>query len=72
MVIHAEPDGGLSLTARDTGAGFPPGFDIARQQSLGFQLVVSLTKQIKGTLALRNDGGASFRLAFKDLPNADR
>jgi PAS domain S-box-containing protein len=70
--IHTEPAGGFVLTVRDSGHGLPPGFDIKKQSSLGLQLVASLVRQIKGTLVVGNEGGASIHVAFKELPHVDR
>lgn len=67
VTIRPEPEGGFSMTVADSGPGLPAGFAIEQATSLGLQLVVSLTKQIKGRLTIRNHGGASFCITFKEL-----
>ena len=64
--------GCYSLTVADTGIGLPENFDWKQTNSLGLQLVDTLTKQIKGTMKTGGTGGASFRLEFKELIYATR
>jgi len=54
----------VRLTVRDTGPGIPEGFDVRTSSSLGLQLVTTLTRQLRGRLETRNDGGAVFELDF--------
>jgi two-component sensor histidine kinase len=68
--VRAEPEGGFRMTVRDTGSGLPPGFDIGDMTSLGLQLVVSLTKQIRGTLAIQSEGGVGVSITFKEPADA--
>lgn len=65
--VRVTPHGKICLSVRDTGPGLPPDFEPARSKSLGMLLVTSLTKQIKGTLAITNDGGACFEVVFEEL-----
>jgi PAS domain S-box-containing protein len=59
--VRAEgPD--LRLVVHDSGQGLPPGFRIDRGTSLGLQLVRSLTRQLRGTIEARSEGGARFEL----------
>jgi two-component sensor histidine kinase len=55
-------DGTLSIVVADHGAGLPDAFEPSRSASLGFQLVLALLQQIRGTLAWSNDGGARFEV----------
>jgi two-component sensor histidine kinase len=48
----------LVLTISDNGVGWPDGFVPDASNSLGMRIVLSLTQQIGGTFAYRNDGGA--------------
>lgn len=48
----------------DDGGGLPENVDLQKTRSLGMQLVRGLTRQIKGTLAYRNNPGAEFRISF--------
>ena len=49
--IDLEPLGGgrHALRVTDNGVGLPPGFDFGRADSLGLQLVRSLTQQLNGS-----------------------
>jgi two-component sensor histidine kinase len=64
--------GGFSLTVADTGPGLPGGFDLAQAKSMGMSLVHSLARQLKADLVVTSDGGACFRLDFKELTYATR
>jgi PAS domain S-box-containing protein len=55
----------LTLVVRDRGPGLPPGFNFAKGQSLGLQLVRSLARQLKARVSSRTDGGAVFELTFR-------
>ncbi len=48
----ARRDGGIALRVADDGAGLPPGFDIARSNSLGLKVMRSLAVQMGADLAL--------------------
>lgn len=52
------------LTVSDDGPGLPEGFDPSSSGGLGLQLASALADQLDGGLSWRNDGGASFKLAF--------
>ncbi len=62
-------DGVLDLSVRDFGAGLPVDFDINRATTLGLQLVRSLTRQLRGKLEFKSDGGARFSVRWK-LPSS--
>ena len=48
----------FTLTYRDNGPGFPPGFATGRKGSLGMHLLRGLSRQLNGQLSMYNDGGA--------------
>ncbi len=54
----------VTVRVRDRGPGLPHGFDFKRGNSLGLQLVTTLTRQIRGRIAARSEGGAVFELEF--------
>jgi two-component system, sensor histidine kinase PdtaS len=55
----------LLLAVSDDGVGLPDGFDPARCDSLGMQLIQTLAGQIGGSFkAASNGGGARFELVF--------
>jgi two-component sensor histidine kinase/CheY-like chemotaxis protein len=55
------------LIIKDNGIGFPKGLDYKNNDSLGLELVISLTRQINGNISLDNGGGTEFRITFKEL-----
>jgi len=52
------------LSVEDNGIGLPADLDSKKAKSMGLQLVETLTKQMKATLEMRSEGGASFVLRF--------
>lgn len=52
----------LRLLVRDWGPGLPEGMALENSTSLGLKLVRTLSRQLKGTLELRNQDGAVFEL----------
>jgi two-component sensor histidine kinase len=59
-VYLGSPAGGLLLEVEDNGPGRPPGYD--NGNSFGTQLIVALSQQIGGEVAMGNQPGAYFRL----------
>ena len=56
----------LQLVVEDNGIGFPGDLDFKNTNSLGMQLVTSLTEQIKGNIKLKRDNGTKFIIDFKE------
>ena len=54
------------LLVGDDGVGLPPGLDLQRAETLGFQLVDTLVKQLEGEIEARAGPGAEFRIRFKE------
>jgi GAF domain-containing protein len=52
------------LIVADDGIGLPLGIDIANTESLGMQLVHSLTDQLEGTLLCSSEKGTRFQVFF--------
>ena len=48
----------------DNGVGLPEGFDIATSESLGLQLVSTLSNQLDAELQVVGGEGASVQLTF--------
>ncbi|MGQ9854233.1 MAG: PAS domain S-box protein [Candidatus Oleimicrobiaceae bacterium] len=59
-------NGAYVLQVSDDGVGFPPHVDFRNTESLGLQLVNTLTDQLEGNIELRCSGGATFTISFPD------
>ncbi len=53
------------LTVSDDGVGLPAGFDISKTNSLGMQLVKTLSAQIDAVLQIKSGKGAHFTITFE-------
>ena len=54
----------IQLQVRDDGIGIPSDFDWAETDSLGLQLVATLTEQLEGTIELDRVAGTTFTIVF--------
>ena len=54
------------LTVRDNGVGFPKDMDYKNTESLGLQIINSLTDQIDGKLEFNGSNGTEFKIRFKE------
>ncbi len=78
-IKHAFPDGGtgrvrisfnekengrFTLCVSDNGRGLPAGFDMGEAETLGFQLVSMMIKQLNGELELARGDGTAFSITF--------
>ncbi|MCK5147653.1 response regulator [bacterium] len=54
----------VRFTFSDNGIGLPVNFDIYKQDSLGMELIIGLTRQLKGKLNLLEMDGTGFRIEF--------
>jgi two-component sensor histidine kinase len=69
--IKLKPSGkDLSLVVADDGIGLSPGFDYENTDSLGMQLVLSLTDQLGGKLTYVGEQGVAFHISFP-MPELD-
>lgn len=57
----------IILIVRDNGVGFPANFSWQAAESLGLQLVHTLTKQLQGQLEVKQENGTYFRFTFSEL-----
>ena len=63
--VMTEVEGGLlRAVISDDGVGLPEGFHPEATKSLGMQLVVQLTRQLRGALTFGSEQGTVFRLSF--------
>jgi PAS domain S-box-containing protein len=54
------------LIVSDNGIGFPKGFNFKEADSLGLQIILSLTEQLNGEIELLDGAGTTFRLTFEE------
>jgi two-component sensor histidine kinase len=62
--LRSETAQRVTMVVRDTGVGFPAEVDFRHTETLGLQLVYTLTEQLGGTLELESNGGTAFKLSF--------
>lgn len=60
------------LKVLDDGVGVPEDIKLENKDTLGFQLVTSLVKQLDGTVQMDRSHGTSFTIKFKELHYSDR
>jgi len=60
--LQRENHGGLALSVSDNGAGLAPDFDFQQTESLGLQLVNTLTEQLQGQMEIARDDGTTFKI----------
>jgi two-component sensor histidine kinase len=65
--LHRKGDRRLVLSVRDDGIGFPDTIDFRETETLGLSLVVTLTRQLSGTIELVKRNGTAFLIEF-DTP----
>jgi PAS domain S-box-containing protein len=70
-VVEDAASSSLVLAVSDTGVGLPPGLDITRTETLGLQLVRTLTRQIAGRLEVHTNGRTEFSVRFRHLPEPE-
>jgi two-component sensor histidine kinase len=49
---------------KDTGVGLPEGFDLSKAETLGFQIVRDLVKQLSGSIEVRKGDGMEIVIRF--------
>jgi len=57
----------FTFIVKDDGIGFPKDLDYKNADSLGLELVNSLTNQIDGKLVLNTENGTEFKITFSEL-----
>jgi two-component sensor histidine kinase/CHASE2 domain-containing sensor protein len=66
VALKRLPEKKLQLSVGDDGVGFPESIDFRTTESLGLQLVNTLTDQLDGSIALRNGRGTTFEITFEE------
>jgi len=59
-------DGKFNLIVSDNGVGFPEDINFQNTESLGLQLVNTLTNQLNGDINLSNNGRTEFEISFTE------
>ena len=67
--LRSDNGGNLMLTVSDSGVGFPDNLDFRETESLGLQLVNTLTEQLEGSIELDRTGGTKFKITFEEPGN---
>jgi PAS domain S-box-containing protein len=65
IIDFSSEKGKYCLRIKDSGVGFPEGFDYRKTDTLGFQLVPMFVKKLHGTMEIGSRGGAEIRIRFK-------
>ncbi|MCP4131336.1 MAG: response regulator [bacterium] len=71
--FNRESDSRYVLTVSDNGAGLPDNFDYKNSKTLGLKLVYALINQLKGSVSIKSENGASFSIVFgtgKTVPSS--
>jgi PAS domain S-box-containing protein len=63
--ISSRDDGTIYMAVADNGIGLPAGLDFRKTDSLGLELVTTLTQQLGGTIELERSRGTEFHITFK-------
>ena len=65
MAVDEQDEGeGYRLTVHNDGVAFPEGLDFRNTDTLGLQLVNSLTRQLDGEIELHRKVGTTFEIRF--------
>lgn len=62
--LTPEDAGHLALRVADNGVGLPPDLDWRNAESLGLQLVSTLTAQLHGQIQVQSNTGTEFKITF--------
>ena len=62
----------IHLFIKDNGIGFPQNLDFRKTNSMGFQVVCTLTDQLEGSIELSDKPGTAFHLNFNELSYSKR
>ncbi len=65
LKIQLKEEGSLcSISVADNGPGLPKDFDVNRVQSLGMNLVHTLSQQLHARLEINSNGWTEFKIGF--------
>jgi two-component system, sensor histidine kinase PdtaS len=69
--LQSDAQDWLQLKIFDNGIGLPKGFDTIDHSSLGLELMIGLTKQLKGTFRLEDKNGVHITVRFRNMIKKD-
>lgn len=69
--LHRDNHDGLALSVSDNGVGLTPDFDFQQTESLGLQLVNTLTEQLQGQIEIARDEGTTFKIMLHPHHSAE-
>lgn len=72
IIMHQQDDDQIMVKVADNGVGFPENLDFRQVDSLGMELVCTLTEQLEGEITLLRDHGTTFELRFSELKYRQR
>jgi len=66
VLTGKKDENGITLVIRDNGRGIPEDFDWENAESLGFNLVIMLARQLKGSVRLNRKNGTEFTITVPE------
>lgn len=66
QIAVVRDSGKLRLSVADDGVGFPHDVDFRNSESLGMQIITTLTEQLDGTVQMFNGTGTKFEITFPE------
>jgi two-component sensor histidine kinase len=72
LKLSQNSEGLVTLTVKDNGIGFPEDIDFQNVESLGMELICTLTTQLEGNIELIRGNGTTFNLTFSELEYRQR
>jgi two-component sensor histidine kinase len=66
-IIMKQDDNKVKLVVSDNGVGLPESLDIAETESLGLQLVHTLSLQLESEIEIQRTNGAAFSFEFTQM-----
>lgn len=70
--LRRQHDNCYMLVVRDNGVGLPKGLDFRNTETLGLQLVNTLTDHLGGSIELGSGAGTEFKVTFTALSHEER
>ncbi len=67
LISMKEDNGMIYLRVKDNGTGLPDNFEIGKTDTLGLQLVVTLSEQLDATLNYTSENGTDFTISFQKI-----